>query len=312
MSAAHYSAAPYGEGDVPDQSGKTALITGANTGIGFETARVLAARGARVLLACRSQAKAQDALQRITAICPGANLDVLTLDLASLASVRKAAAAVAREPRVDVLINNAGVMVPPKTLTADGFELQFGVNHLGHFAFTGLLLPKLLKQADARIVNVASSAHKFGRMDFDDLHAERGYSAGARYGMSKLANLLFTFELKRRLADAGAGHVSVLACHPGGAETDLARHLPKMMSAAILPFARMVINSAAEGALPTLRAATDPQAVSGEYYGPAGWFEIAGSAVPVTADPRAHNAADAQRLWALSIALTGVDPLADG
>ncbi len=298
----------YSEANVPDQTGKTALITGANTGIGFEAARVLAARGARVLLACRSEDKASDAMQRIRAKHPQAVLEFVPLDLASLASVRQAAHQVLQHSRLDLLINNAGVMVPPKTLTEDGFELQFGVNHLGHFALTGLLLPKLLEQEDARVVNVSSSAHKFGRIFFDDINAERTYSAWARYGMSKLANLLFTFELQRQLADQGHSALRVLACHPGGAETDLSRHLPQVLSAVMTPLARLVINSAAEGALPTLRAATDPSALGGDYYGPAGLFEIARSAVRVNADLHAHNLADAQRLWRVSVEMTGVNP----
>jgi len=299
----------YSAQDVPDQSGRTFFVTGANTGIGFEAARVLAQRGARVLLGCRSEEKAQAAIDRISRENSSANLSYVTLDLASLTSVAAAADIVCAEDRLDVLINNAGVMMPPKTLTQDGFESQFGVNHLGHFALTGRLLDKLMAQDHARVVTVSSNAHKFGRIDFADPHAERGYGAGARYGMSKLANLLFTFELQRRLQEAGSS-VSALACHPGGADTELGRHFPKAMSAFVQPLARLVINSAAEGALPTLRAATDPQARGGEYYGPAGLFEIARSAVKVVPSLQARSEPDASRLWDLSVELTGVDPFA--
>lgn len=298
----------YSESDVPDQTGKTVVVTGANTGIGFEAARVFAQRGARVLLACRSQSSAETAIDRIAQLCETPQLEYVPLDLANLASVHEAARHIANEARLDILINNAGVMVPPKSLTTDGFELQFGVNHLGHFALTGLLLTKLLEMPQARVVNVSSAAHKFGSIDFNDVHAEHGYSAGARYAMSKLANLLFTFELQRRLEQRGSHQLLSLSCHPGGADTDLSRHLPTWLAATITPLARTVINSAAEGALPTLRAATDEQARSGDYYGPAGLFEIARSAVRVKPDMRALSHSDAKRLWALSVELTGVDP----
>jgi len=298
----------YSERDVPSQAGRTALITGANTGIGYEAARVLAQRGARVLLGCRSVSKGEQATAAIRALHPEAELEFVALDLADLGSVRDAAARVMAEERLDLLINNAGVMVPPKSRTKDGFELQFGVNHLGHFALTGLLLPEMLEEPGARIVTVASLAHQFGTMRFDDLQAERSYNAGARYGMSKLANLLFTFELHRRLQSAEAD-VAALACHPGGADTELARHTPQMIYQSVRPFARMVLNSPAEGALPTLRAATDPLAVGGEYYGPAGWFEIARSARRVAAAPQARSLRDAARLWDVSVELTGVEPV---
>ncbi len=297
----------YSEGDVPDQSGRTVFITGANTGIGDEAARVLAARGARVLLGCRSAAKAAAAIEGIRTHYAAADLAFVALDLADLGSVRDAAAQVLSEERLDLLINNAGVMVPPKSTTKDGFELQFGVNHLGHFALTGLLLPELMAEPGARIVTVASLAHQFGYMRFDDLQAQRGYNAGARYGMSKLANLLFTFELHRRLQAAKAD-TAALACHPGGADTELARHIPQVFYQTMRPFARLVLNSAAEGALPTLRAATDAGAASGEYYGPAGWFEIARSARRVGTAPQARNQQDAARLWDISVELTGVEP----
>ncbi len=304
----------YREADVPTLADRTVFVTGANTGIGYEAARVFAERGARVLLGCRDAEKGTAAAQRIRAGAADAGVDVdvdvnvVALDLASLASVRAAADRVLAEPRLDLLVNNAGVMVPPKTLTADGFESQFGINHLGHFALTGHLLPKLLEQEGSRVVNVASSAHRFGQIDFDDLQAERSYQAGARYGMSKLANILFTRELQRRLGVLEKPTLAV-ACHPGGADTELGRHISPWMTAAIQPLARLVLNSAAEGALPTLRAATDATVQGGEYFGPSGWFELARGATRVGTSLAARDDAVAQRLWTISAELTGVDPL---
>ena len=191
--------------DVPDQQGKTALVTGANTGIGFHTARVLAERGARVLLGCRDQDKATAAISAIKAIAPQADVVWLPLDLASLQSIASASEQIkASESRLDLLINNAGVMVPPRTLTEDGFELQLGVNHLGHFALTLQLLPLLMAQANARVVNVSSLAHRGAKIDFDDLMAEQNYSRMQRYQMSKLANMLFTLSLNQRLVCLGS------------------------------------------------------------------------------------------------------------
>ena len=296
----------YKEADVPLQAGRTVLITGANTGIGWEAARVLAARGARVLLGCRSESNGQEAMERIRAVHADADLACVQIDLASLASVQRAAAEVAKEPQLDVLINNAGIMVPPYGRTEDGFELQFGVNHLGHFALTAHLLPMLREREGARVVTVSSAGHKAGRMQFEDPHAERQYSAGARYAMSKLANLLFTKALQQRLTRAGSPAIAV-ACHPGAAATELSRHLPQWLTTA-LPLIRPFINSPAEGALPTLMAATLPDAQGNDYFGPAGFMEMARSAGKVKPSLASQNDADAARLWALSVELTGVSP----
>ena len=216
------------EKDVPDQTGRLAVVTGSNTGLGFDTARVLAARGAHVVMACRDTAKADAAAARIRAQTPGAQVSVQKLDLGSLTSVREAAAEmVAAYPRIDLLINNAGVMYPPKSTTADGFELQFGTNHLGHFALTGLLLGNLLPVDGSRVVVVASIAHNIrAKIDFADLQWERRrYDRVAAYGQSKLANLMFAYDLQRRLATAKAKTVAV-AAHPGVAATELIRHVP--------------------------------------------------------------------------------------
>jgi NAD(P)-dependent dehydrogenase (short-subunit alcohol dehydrogenase family) len=299
---------PYTEQHVPNQSGRTILVTGANTGIGYEAARVLAGRGARVLLGCRSPEKAGAARERIRALHPEADVQVLELDLGSLQSVRTAATRVRDQGQLDVLINNAGIMIPPRQETEDGFESQFGVNHLGHFALTGLLLDGLRRRPGARVVTVSSGAHRWGKIDFEDVHATQRYRRQARYGMSKLANLLFTHELQRRLAASGDSAIAV-ACHPGISETELSRHFPGWANL-LRPVLSLVMpsQSAAMGALPTLRAATDPEVQGGEYYGPDGRGELRGPPVRVTPNDASRDAEVADRLWDLSVKLTGVDP----
>ena len=297
----------YNESSVPEQPGKTIFITGANTGIGYEAARVLAGRGARVLLGCRSEEKANQAIDKIKKLHPGADLAWIPLDLMSLKSIETAAHAVNAELRLDVLVNNAGVMMPPKTLTQDGFELQFGVNHLGHFALTGHLLDLLSRTPGARVVNVSSGAHRSGRIDFDDPHAERSYSKTGRYQMSKAANLYFTFELARRCKKSGLD-ITSLACHPGVAETELSRTFPAWF-AIIAPLLRPLVNTAAEGALPTLMAATSPDAKPQDYYGPVNRWEMTGSAGPAKISEHVRDEAVAGRLWNKSIEWTGVSYL---
>jgi NAD(P)-dependent dehydrogenase (short-subunit alcohol dehydrogenase family) len=294
----------WGAADVGDQVGRTAVITGANSGIGFEAARVLAEHGARVVLACRDLDGAKAAAGRITAAAPGAAVETLHLDLASLASVRQAAEEVrSGYSGIDLLINNAGVMVPPYRRTEDGFELQFGTNHLGHFALTGLVLDRLLAAGSgSRVVTVSSNGHKMGRIRFDDLQSERGYRRVAAYGQSKLANLLFTYELQRRLAAAGAPTIAV-AAHPGTSRTELERHVSGWMRSV----GRLVPRQDAQsGALPTLRAATDPRVAGGDYYGPDGRFEFTGRPVRVRSSTRSHDADVQRRLWEVSEKLTGV------
>ena len=292
--------------DVPDQSGKCVIVTGANTGLGFEAAKALAGKGARVVLACRDEAKAMAAMAAIGKAVPGADLAFLPLDQADLASVRRAADLAAREPRLDVLLNNAGVMVPPLERTRDGFELQFGVNHLGTFALTGLLLPKLAETARARVVGTASLAHRRGDIPFDDLNAERGYSRWDRYATSKLANLLFSYELDRRLRAAGSPVMSV-CCHPGVAMTDLMRHLPGPLRV-LTPLAAPFFNTATAGAWPALQAATAPDAKPGGYYGPQGRGGARGPSGEAFRTQRSQNADLARRLWDVSVAMTGIDP----
>ena len=294
--------------DVPDQTGRLAVVTGSNTGLGFDTARVLAARGAHVVMACRDTAKADSAAAKIRAQTPGARVSVQKLDLGSLASVREAAAEmVAAYPRIDLLINNAGVMYPPKSTTADGFELQFGTNHLGHFALTGLLLGNLLPVDGSRVVVVASIAHDIrAKIDFADLQWERRrYDRVAAYGQSKLANLMFAYDLQRRLATAKAKTIAV-AAHPGVAATELTRHVPGAGLPGVNWVFGRILNTAEMGALPTLRAATDPAVRGGQYWGPDGFREMRGNPVLVGSSKQSTDVAVQQRLWQVSEELTGV------
>ena len=288
--------------DVSAQTGRTFLVTGANAGIGFETAKVLAARGGHVVLACRDADRATAAMDRIRAETPNAELSFLSLDLADLDQVREAAAAVLAGPRIDVLINNAGVMIPPKTLTKQGYELQFGVNHLGTFAFTGLVHGHV----EDRIVITASLAHKGGTIDFSDLSATRSYHKLPRYQMSKLANLLHMFELDRRLGAAGRA-TQAIGCHPGVAITELTRHLPFPLRG-MTPLATPFFNSAAQGAWPTLQAATGAHVQGGDYLGPQGLGEVSGRSGPARATRTARDPKLARELWERSVELTGVDP----
>jgi NAD(P)-dependent dehydrogenase (short-subunit alcohol dehydrogenase family) len=288
--------------DVSAQTGRTFLVTGANAGIGFETAKILAARGAHVILACRDPDRAEAAMNRIRIDVPTADLAFQPLDLADLDQVRDAAAAVLAGPRIDVLINNAGVMIPPKTLTKQGYELQFGVNHLGTFAFTGLVHGHV----DDRIVITGSIAHKSGAMDYSDLSASRSYHNWQRYQMSKLANVLHMFELDRRLSAAGRA-TQAIGCHPGVALTELTRHLPLPLRT-MTPLAAPFFNSSAQGAWPTLQAATGAHVQGGDYLGPQGLGEVSGRSGPARATRDARDPKLARELWTRSVELTGVDP----
>lgn len=291
--------------DIPDQTGRTAIITGANTGLGFETAAALAARGAHVVLAVRNLEKGKQAAARITAATPGADVELQELDLTSLESVRVAAAQLRSDhDRIDLLINNAGVMYTPKSTTKDGFEMQFGTNHLGHFALTGLLLDRLLPVAGSRVVTVSSLGHRIrAAIHFDDLQWERSYSRVGAYGQSKLANLLFTYELQRRLAPRGT--TIAVAAHPGGSNTELMRNLPRLVAAASA-LLEPLMQDADLGALPTLRAATDPAVRGGQYFGPDGFQEIRGYPKVVASSAQSHDIELQRRLWAVSEELTGV------
>jgi NAD(P)-dependent dehydrogenase (short-subunit alcohol dehydrogenase family) len=291
----------WAEQNVPDQHGRVAVVTGANTGLGYETARVLAEHGAAVVLAVRDVAKGRAAAERM-----GGDVSAQELDLTSLESVREAAAALSTtHPRIDLLINNAGVMYTPKERTRDGFEKQFGTNHLGHFAFTGLLLDRLLPVPGSRVVTVSSVGHRIrAAIHFEDLGWERSYSRVGAYGQSKLANLMFTYELQRRLA-ARATTVAV-AAHPGVADTELGRNSPAPLRILLDRVGPVITQPAAMGALPTLRAATDPAVLGGQYYGPGGRGEARGYPEVVTSSPQSYDLALQQRLWSVSEDLTGV------
>jgi NAD(P)-dependent dehydrogenase (short-subunit alcohol dehydrogenase family) len=299
----------WSEADVPDQSGRVAIVTGANTGIGYHTAAVLADRGAHVVLAVRNLEKGNAALSRIVAARPGADVTLQALDLSSLDSVRSAAESLhANYPRIDLLINNAGVMWTPKQVTADGFEMQFGTNHLGHFALTGLLLDRLLRVRGSRVVTVSSLGHRVrAAIHFDDLQWERSYNRVGAYGQSKLANLLFSYELQRRLAAQPSDrHTIAAAAHPGGANTELARYLPGVLKPVQAVLGPVLFQSAAMGALPTLRAATDPGVQGGQYFGPAGFLEQRGHPKLVASSAQSHDEELQRRLWTVSEQLTGV------
>ncbi|AKS30686.1 SDR family NAD(P)-dependent oxidoreductase [Mycolicibacterium goodii] len=295
------------EADVPDQSGRVAIVTGSNTGLGYETARVLATKGAHVVIAVRNLDKGRDAVDRITASTPKADLKLQQLDVGSLDSVRTAADELNNAyPRIDLLINNAGVMYPPKQTTVDGFELQFGTNYLGAFALTGLLLDHLLPVDGSRVVAVASMAHRIrAKIHFEDLQWERRYNRVEAYGQSKLANLLFAYELQRRLAAAGKPTISV-AAHPGLSNTELMRHTPGTGLPGYHQVASLFTNSPLMGALATLRAATDPDVKGGQYYGPDGFRELRGHPKLVNSSTQARDPELQRRLWAVSEELTGV------
>ena len=301
------------EDDIADQSGRIALVTGANSGLGYETARALAAHGAHVVLACRNPGKAADAQERIAEAAPGSSTEILLTDMADLDSIAGSVAQFAAvHDRLDLLINNAGVMATPQGQTAQGFETQFGVNHLGHFALTAALLPRLVDAgAGARVVSVSSNGHKMGRMDFDDLMGREKYRPWRAYFQSKLANLLFTRELQRRFGAADLSTIAV-AAHPGGSRTELGRDsagglLGRGFEIIRPALDRVMSQSAAMGALPTLLAAVGPDVGGGDYYGPGGIGEVKGHPEKVGMTSRAKNGDDAARLWDMSVELTGAD-----
>jgi NAD(P)-dependent dehydrogenase (short-subunit alcohol dehydrogenase family) len=296
--------------DIPPQSGKLAVLTGATGGLGYETALALARAGAEVLVTGRNTEKGRAAIEGIKRAVPSAKVRFAMLDLASLASIRAFAASMLANGRpLDLLINNAGVMdLPTRRLTEDGFELQFGTNHLSHFALTALLLPLLRKAQAPRVVNVSSLAHRGGKIDFSNLQAERKYNSWAAYQQSKLANLLFTFELQRRSDAYGWGLMSN-AAHPGYARTELIPNGPGtggLKGIGMKVLGSFMSHSAAAGALPTLFAATSPEAAPNGYYGPNGFYELKGPVAPAKVFPQAKDEAVARKLWEISEQLTGV------
>jgi NAD(P)-dependent dehydrogenase (short-subunit alcohol dehydrogenase family) len=292
---------------IPDQTGRVAVVTGANSGLGLVTARELARAGAEVVLACRNLDKGRAALAEVERAATGAGPELGELDLASLDSVRSFAGRFrAWHDGLDLLVNNAGVMAPPRRRTADGFELQFGTNHLGHFALTGLLLPALEGREDARVVTLSSNAHKFGRIAFDNLSGDRRYFRWRAYGQSKLANLLFALELDRRLRAAGST-VRSLAAHPGYSATNLQSAAAPLVDRLVMQLSNAVVAQSDEmGALPTLYAATEPGIEGGTYVGPDGPGEHRGHPKVVKPSSAARDVGTARRLWQVSEELTGV------
>jgi NAD(P)-dependent dehydrogenase (short-subunit alcohol dehydrogenase family) len=294
---------------IPDLTGKVIIVTGANSGIGFEAAKEFAHNGAETILACRNMEKAQAALNQIQGESSQSQAETIQLDLASLESIHRFAEEFeARYACLDVLVNNAGLMMAPYGRTEDGFELQLGTNHLGHFALTGLLVDTLLQAPGSRVVTISSMGHHLGTVDFDNLMYEqgRGYSPAGAYGRSKLANLLFTYELQRRYEEIDADAFAV-AAHPGSANTNLSRYLYDRWYLKPFKFVEpLIAQSAAMGAQPTLRAATDPGVQGGQYYGPSGFLEQKGHPVVVQSNSASHDEATARRLWEISEELTGV------
>lgn len=286
----------------PKQDGRVAIVTGANIGIGYDTALALAGKGASVVLACRNLDKAQSAKARILAQHPKAHIECRALDLCSLKSVRSFATSFRKtHARLDLLINNAGIMMPPYSLSKDGFESQLAANYLGHFALTGLLLPLMRKTPGSRVVSLSSLAHNWGGIRFDDPNFEQGYNKRAAYGQSKLACLMFAYELNRRLQKAGIQTLSV-AAHPGVSATNLAQHFPKFLSV-LFP---LVGQSAAQGALPTLYAALGQDIQGGDYCGPRALRQMRGAPVKVGSNRASRDEAAAAKLWTLSEKMTGV------
>ncbi len=288
--------------NIPDKKGTTVIVTGSNSGIGFETVRAIALKNAEVILAVRNLSKGNAALNKIKTENKDANVNVLELDLSDLNSVRRFAEIFKEKySKLDLLINNAGVMVPPYSKTKDGFELQFGTNHLGHFALTGLLIDLIINTENSRIVNVSSGAHKAGKINFDDLNWEkRVYKPWRAYGDSKIANLYFTYELKRKLEKGNSKTIAV-AAHPGWTATNLQRY-SKVSSI----FNPLFAQKQSMGALPTLYAAVAPDVKTGDYYGPSGWQELRGYPAKVESNKLSHDENIARKLWDVSEQLTGV------
>ena len=295
--------------NIPDLKGKTIIVTGGNSGLGYESVKAFSLKGAEVILASRSLERGEDAKKMILKEQPDSKIFVMELDLGDMASVRNFAEKFKKQfKRLDILLNNAGIMMTPYFKTKDGFEGQFGTNHLGHYALTGLLMDYLYKTPGSRVVNVSSGAHKQGKMDFDNLQFEqgKGYSPMKSYGRSKLSNLLFTYELQRKLEKTGSDTIAV-AAHPGVATTNLGRYLEgKLLYKLIYPLFKRISQDQAMGALPQIRASVDPDVKPGEYYGPDGKREMKGYPVLVESNAASHNINDAAKLWDESEKLTGV------
>ncbi|MFT4526842.1 MAG: NAD(P)-dependent dehydrogenase (short-subunit alcohol dehydrogenase family) [Bacteroidia bacterium] len=289
----------------PSQKGKIAVVTGANTGLGFETTLALAGKECKVVMACRNKDKAEKAMADIRNEVPNADLEFIRLDLNSLKSVREFAKAYSeKHDKLDLLINNAGLMIPPLMRTEEGFESQFGVNHLGHFLLTNLLFPILKKTENARIVSLSSIAHKNGRIQFDDPNWEKSYSKSEAYNQSKVACLMFAYELQRRLNAAGSSVISV-AAHPGVSDTELGRYIPKALYLLATPLMPLVTHKPKYAALPTLMAALDENVIGGDFYGPTGFNEMKGEPGKAFSTAYSKKRDEAEKLWKMSEELTG-------
>lgn len=295
--------------NLEDQTGKTVLVTGASSGLGYETSLAFAAKNAFVTMACRNLEKGEAAKSRILALYPTANISLIKMDLMDLSSIEKFANQfMAENTKLDILINNAGIMMHPYQLTKDGFESQMGTNHLGHFALTGRLMGLIKSTPGARVVNVASLAHKQGKIDFSNLLYENGegYDRVKAYGRSKLSNLLFTYELQRFFENHGINAISV-AAHPGASMTNLFSHMVNKFFIALLkPIISIIVQPSYMGALPQIRAAADPTVKGGQYFGPDGFYEMRGYPHLVESTVASHNREDAKKLWVESERLTGV------
>ena len=295
--------------NIEDLGGKVYIVTGANSGLGFESSKALAAKGASVVMACRNLDKGNKAKEEILKDFPAVDIKVMKLDLQDLSSVKSFSESFQNEyQRLDVLLNNAGIMMPPYQLTKDGYESQFGVNHLGHFALTGLLMNLIKTTPNSRVVNVSSLAHKRGEINFDNLmyEKENSYSPMKAYGRSKIANLYFTYELQRRFEANKINALSVSA-HPGISETNLSKFMEKRFIVSLLkPIFSFIMQPASMGALPQLRAATDPSVKGAQYYGPGSKREFKGYPVLVNSNESSHDLEIASRLWRVSEELTKV------
>lgn len=295
--------------NIPDLSGKTIIVTGGNSGLGYESVKAFALKGAEVILACRTIEKGEKAKAEIMQFKPAGSIEVMKIDLMDLASVKSFADEFLKKyPKLNVLLNNAGIMATPFFKTKDGFEAQLGTNHLGHFALTGHLLERIKSTPNSRVVNVSSLAHRSGVMDFNDLMFEKGreFKPFRAYGQSKLTNLLFTYELQRYFETNKIDSIAV-AAHPGGSNTNLAGHMEKKWYVKLLaPLARGAMQSAAKGALPEIKASVDPTVKGGEFYGPNGFKEVFGYPKLVQSTPASHSKEDAKKLWEVSEKLTGV------
>jgi len=292
--------------DTPNQKGRVVIVTGSNIGLGYETALELAKKEATVIMACRNMDKANAAKGKILEAVPNADLDVMKLDLGDLASVKQFSDNFLRKyDKLDIMINNAGIMIPPYQLTKDGFESQFGVNHLGHFYLTGLLLDKIVATPDSRIVILSSLAHTQGKINFDDLQSKEKYSAMKAYQQSKLANIIFALDLQSRLKKAGHQSIAV-AAHPGVSNTNLGQHVPRVLYYLLLPLMSFLIHSPNAAAMPTLYAALGNDVKGGEYFGPTGKREMKGPAGRAQIASHAKDVEVAKRLWEVSEQLTGI------